>query len=77
MWAIVGILFAGGIITFIEVPCLVRKRMIKELTIFLAILFIGVTVSILEALRIQLPNPLDLIIAIHKPISDLIFGMQK
>jgi hypothetical protein len=77
MWAIAGILFAGGFITYIEAPYMIKKRMIKELYIFFILLFIGLTVSILQAIRIRLPNPLDLISVIYKPISDLIFGMLQ
>jgi hypothetical protein len=75
MWAISGILIVGGIITCMEAPFLVRKKLIKELCIFLVLMFMGVTLIILETLRIQLPNPLDWITAFNKPISDFIFGM--
>ncbi len=77
MWAIAGIVVAGGFIAFMEVPYLVSKKLNKELFFFAAILCFGVTVGILQTLRIQLPNPLDLITALHKPISDLLFGMLK
>ncbi|KRE99365.1 hypothetical protein ASG89_27785 [Paenibacillus sp. Soil766] len=75
MWAISGILIVGGILTYMEAPYLVRKKLIKELCFFLGLLFIGVTLVILETLRIQLPNPLDWITAINEPISDLITRM--
>ncbi|MGG1516336.1 hypothetical protein ABE504_13030 [Paenibacillus oryzisoli] len=75
MWTISSILIVGGIITCLEAPNLVRKKLIKELCMFLVLLVIGVTLSILQEIRIHLPNPLDWIIAVHKPISDFIFGM--
>lgn len=77
MWAIAGIIVAGGFIAFMEVPYLLSKRLIKELFFFTAILCFGVTVGILQTLRIKLPNPLDLITALHKPISEILFGMLK
>ncbi len=77
MWVVTGILATGSLITIIEAPYLVRKRMIKELCIFAVILFIGMTLSILQVLRIPLPNPLDWITAMIKPISDAVLGMLK
>lgn len=77
MWAIAGIVVAGGLIAFTEVPYLVSNRLIKELVLFSVILFFGEIVGILQSLRFRLPNPLDLITAIYKPISDILFGMLK
>jgi hypothetical protein len=77
MWGVAGIVVTGSVIAYIEVPYLVRKKLFRELLLFSALLSFGVTVSILEALRIQLPNPLDWITAIYKPISDTLFGMLK
>ncbi len=77
MLAISGILAGGGIIAFLEAPYLLRKKLIKEFYFFLVLLVTGVTISVLHVLRIPLPNPLDWITYITKPISDYIFGMLK
>jgi ABC-type transport system involved in cytochrome c biogenesis permease subunit len=77
MWAITGILLTGSVIAWLEAPYLLRAKMLKELLIFALLLTTGVTVTILYTLRVPLPNPLDWITYIHKPVSDLLFGMLK
>ncbi|MCF6094967.1 hypothetical protein L1765_13455 [Microaerobacter geothermalis] len=75
MWVVLGILFIAGIIALIEVPSLLKKNLKKELWVFSILLFIGTGLSIVEGLQINLPNPLDWITIIYKPLSDLIFGL--
>lgn len=77
MWVITGFLITGGLIAAMETPYLIKKRMIKELLFFAVILLIGVILSILQALKIPIPNPLDWIIAIFKPIGDIVLGMLE
>lgn len=77
MWMVFGIIVSGAIIAWIESPDLVRRRLVKELVIFYVILGLGVTVSLLEALQFELPNPLDWVNALHKPFSDFVFRTLK
>jgi hypothetical protein len=77
MWAIAGIVVAGSLIVYMDVPYLARKKLFKELFLFSALLSFGLTVSILQSLRIKLPNPLDWITILYNPISDTLFGMLK
>lgn len=74
MWAIIGILAVGGIIINIEVPLLLKQKSKKELWIFSILLFVAIGLSIAQSLRIKLPNPLDWVAYVYKPLSDLIFG---
>ncbi|WP_309122951.1 hypothetical protein [Paenibacillus sp.] len=74
MWSVAGILFAGGCIALIEAPELVRKGRRWELFVFSVVLSVGVVINTLQALHVKLPNPVDWITAIHKPISDALFG---
>jgi hypothetical protein len=74
MWAAVGILAVGGIIAYIEIPSLLRAKLYREIGAFGLLLLLGMTMGILETMDVRLPNPLDWITAIHKPISDMIFG---
>ena len=67
-----GILLVAAVIIFVEVPPLLEKKQKKELIIFTIILIIGVTLSILRSFGINIPNPLDLLTFIFKPINDLI-----
>ena len=67
-----GILLVASVIIIIEVPSLLEKKQKKELIVFSILLFIGVTLSILRAFGINIPNPLDLLTFIFKPMNDLI-----
>jgi hypothetical protein len=69
-----AIVLIGGIIALIEAPALIRRKMTRELWIFAVVLAFAIAISILHALRIPLPNPLDWITAAYKPVSDFIFG---
>ncbi|CAG7646898.1 hypothetical protein ACFQI7_24295 [Paenibacillus allorhizosphaerae] len=75
MWSVAGILLAGALIAFIEAPYLLKHNRIKELGVFAGLLLFGITVSVLQSMRVPLPNPLDWITAAHQPISDFIFRL--
>ncbi|MBD2867350.1 hypothetical protein [Paenibacillus arenilitoris] len=77
MWTVAGILLASGFILYLEAPNLARNAMMKELGIFLIVLLIGTAVGIMEAVKLPIPNPLTLITAIHKPISDMMNAFLK
>jgi len=75
MWPVVGIIVTAAAIAFIEAPRLARDSMYKELVVFAALLAVGLAVSVMNALRITLPNPLDAIGIVFKPIGKMLFGM--
>jgi hypothetical protein len=77
MWAIAAILFTGGSIAAFEAPYLIRKKLVKELCIFILLLVFGLVLSILQAVKFPLPNPLDWITAVCKPISEIIYASLK
>lgn len=77
MGSVVGIIIAILIICFIEVPALIRKQQKRELWAFSVLLLIGTCLNIALALHIELPNPLDWIIAVYKPVSDEVDKLLK
>jgi hypothetical protein len=74
MIAVTGVLLAATIIALIEVPSLLKKKLMKELCFFSIILLVGTAVCIAHVLKMNVPNPLDWITVIYKPASDVIFG---
>ncbi|AOZ92161.1 hypothetical protein [Paenibacillus crassostreae] len=72
MLSIAGILIIVSIIIAIDVPPLVRKKLIKELWVFSILLLFGTILAILQALHIKIPNPLDWMIIVYKPIADMV-----
>lgn len=77
MWVITGILAVAVIVILIEVPSLLKRKLRKELWVFSILLILGTGLSIAQGLHWNIPNPLDLMIVIYKPISNIIFGFLK
>ena len=77
MWKIIGIIFAGLIITILEVPRLVKNQEKKELLVFMTLLVIGVGLSVAKALNLPIPNPLDALIFIYTPISEAVMSLLR
>ncbi|KGR80065.1 hypothetical protein [Ureibacillus manganicus] len=74
MMKVIGILLIATIILMIEVPQLMEKKHKKELLVFSIILAIGVGLSIAQALGKTIPNPMDLLNLVYKPINDFFVG---
>lgn len=64
-----GMIIVGLLIAWIELPKLVKEQAYKEIIVFSLLLICGVVLCILVILRIELPNPLDLLMVIFTPIS--------
>lgn len=77
MWQLAMMLGISAVIALIEVPSLIRKSLKKELWVFSVLLVFGTGLSIAEVHELDIPNPLDWIAFVYKPLSDLIFGMLK
>jgi hypothetical protein len=69
MWAIIGILFIGTIISLFEITPLVKKKWWREIMVFFLLLSAGLTLSILLIKDVTIPSPLDLIAKIYSPIT--------
>ncbi|MFF2890318.1 hypothetical protein [Paenibacillus sp. NPDC057967] len=72
MLAVGGILTTAVIIAMLELPGLWKKRQVKEIWLFSILLLLGTGVGIAESLHIPLPNPLDWVSYIYRPIGQLL-----
>ena len=72
-----GILLVVAAICLFEVPPLLKKQQKKELLVFSILLLFGVALSIFFAIDKAIPNPLDYITFIFKPLSEVISGFLK
>jgi len=72
-----GILLVAGTICLFEVPPLLKKQQKKELLVFSFLLLFGVALSIFFTISKSIPNPLDYITFIFKPLSEVISGVLK
>lgn len=77
MLACLGILVASLLIALYEVPLLLKKKMLTECFIFSFLLILGTFLSMSLALGVHLPNPLDWINKVMKPVSDWIDTILK
>ena len=73
----IGILLVAAIILWIEVPPLLEKKYKRELIVLSILLAIGVGISIPIAFGKSIPNPLDLITFVLKPLNDVISSLMK
>lgn len=77
MVTVAVILVFVAVIISIDVPHLLRNNSKKELWIFSILLLFATALSIAQALNLRIPNPLDWITAIYKPLSDVIEKFLK
>jgi len=69
MAKVLGILFIGTLISLVEVPSLKKKNLKKDIYIFFLFLSIGIILTILVSLGINIPTPLNVITKLYDPIS--------
>lgn len=77
MLYVLGVIVVAIGIAIYEVPSLIKKNLKKELFIFSILLVFALTLSIAKILYEDIPNPLDGLTVIYKPLSDLIIGILK
>jgi integral membrane sensor domain MASE1 len=77
MVPVFGIIAVAIVIFVIEVPALRRNRYIKELWFFSVLLLLGTGLSIVWALHVPLPSPLEWLTIVYKPLHDFIMRFLK
>ncbi|MGO4270332.1 hypothetical protein AB4Z22_10860 [Paenibacillus sp. TAF58] len=77
MWSVAGIVAVTIAIIMIEVPSLRRKQLRKEIWIFSILLLFGLGLSIAKSLQVKIPNPVDWITVVYKPLSDALLALLK
>ena len=68
----IGILMVAAVILYIEVPTLLEKKHKIELIVFSILLLFGVGLGVAYSFNIQIPNPIDLLTFIYKPLHDVL-----
>ncbi|MCF6137673.1 hypothetical protein [Pseudalkalibacillus berkeleyi] len=61
----------------VELPPLIREKRIYPSIIYIVVLLTGSTLLVLYGFDIKLPNPLDIVVYIFKPVSTSIFTFFK
>lgn len=66
------ILIFSSILCFIEIPKMLNEKLYRELWSFSIILVLGITLSILKCLDVEITNPSDWIAWVYSPVSDFL-----
>ena len=72
--AVIIILSVSGfaaVLSMIEVPKLLREKSYKEFFVFSLLLALGVVLTILKALKVDIGNPSDLFAWIYSPLEGI------
>ncbi|WP_044337190.1 MULTISPECIES: hypothetical protein [Rossellomorea] len=77
MWVTLGLIIIAILIFVAEVPSLLRNKDKRELWVFSILFVIGVGLSIARGLKASIPNPMDVLIIVYKPLSDLLMSLLK
>ncbi|MFB9757375.1 hypothetical protein [Ectobacillus funiculus] len=76
----ISIFLLAVFIAMYELPSLLQQESRKDLTVFVIFLAAGMTLSILQVLRIPIPNPTVVITFIFEPlvhIIDRVLGIRR
>ncbi len=74
---ILAVLVFAVVLSFIEVPKMLKSKSYREFWSFSILLLLGVTLVILKCLDVPLSNPSDWIAWVFSPISNLIKPIYK
>jgi predicted tellurium resistance membrane protein TerC len=68
----IGVLIIAVVIMMIEVPQLLERKSKSELVVFSILLAIGVSLSIAHGFGKAIPNPIELLSLIFKPLNNVL-----
>ena len=71
------VLAFAAILCIVEVPKLLRAKSFKELWAFSLLLALGVVLSILKSLKVEIGNPSDLFAWIYSPLEGVMESLLK
>ncbi|MEK5037113.1 hypothetical protein [Sporosarcina sp. FSL K6-3457] len=77
MWMNLGIVIVAAGIFVTEAPTLLKKGNIKEFRVFFVLLLFATSLSIAVNLKVAVPNPIDWIEFVYKPITDWLQATLK
>ncbi|NDI33190.1 hypothetical protein [Chengkuizengella sediminis] len=74
---VVGIIIVAALIAYFEISPMANKKEIKDLWVFSFLLLIGTVLSIMLAIGVPIPNPLDGVTKVLKPVTNFILGLLE
>lgn len=61
MWPIIGSLAVCIVVFIVEFPSLRKLKQYKEMTLFISLIAVSLTIYTMQTLHVPIPNPLDFI----------------
>lgn len=74
---LIGLMLVFSVVILFEVPRMWKGKMWRELITFSGLLTVGMVMSFTAVLRINLPNPTDVVDFIFNPFSEVILSFLK
>lgn len=75
MWNLAVIVIIFAIVIIFEAPRIAKEKKKRDLWVFCILMFAAFVLGAAKSLRLPVPNPLDLLIVMYKPISDAVFSL--
>ncbi|WP_236690318.1 hypothetical protein [Guptibacillus hwajinpoensis] len=77
MWFVllIGIIILAY--SVIEIPKFKKSNQKKELWTFSSLLLVGYSLLIAQTMNAPIPNPLDMITFVYKPVSKVLFALMS
>lgn len=69
--SLIALVLFDTVVCVIEIPKMVRGKLIKELITFSVLLLLGTIIGVMKALDMKIPNPSDWLAWVYSPVSDL------
>ncbi|MHA6532454.1 hypothetical protein [Paenibacillus sp. BAC0078] len=77
MWNLAVIVVIFAVILVVEIPVIAKKDKKRDLWVFCILMFVAFSLGVAKSLRMSIPNPLDLLLVMYKPVSDAVFSLVQ
>ncbi len=74
---IIAVLVFDVIVCIIEIPKMLKQKLIKELVTFSVLLLLGTVLATLKAFDKKVPNPSDFLAWVYSPVADLMKSLME
>ncbi len=74
---IIAVLVFDVIVCIIEIPKMIKQKLIKELVTFSVLLLLGTVLAALKAFDKKVPNPSDFLAWVYSPVADLMKSLME
>jgi hypothetical protein len=75
--AFIALLLFDVVVCIVEIPKMLKQKLIRELAAFSVLLLFGTAVGVLKVFDVKVPNPSDLIAWVYSPVSDIMKSLFK